>query len=495
MRHYNILLGTFLILQLIVSETKAAAAPDLRFNPQITELPAVGPGYPGAAGDHQFDEIYTSYNNLARNFIDRPDENFQNNFIAAATNISALSSNVYASPVGGGIPQYTHIRTLLRDVHNRVVNFLNQIPPPAVGGVAPAYTPEMTEITADVLFDLFNNLLNQIRIRYNLAIIEEDHAAVAARRAFLGNEVFAVAAAVGFGVPNSVGAHGINLFKNTLKKLSGRIFVVKGGKSIGEDSIATVSSGLLIPDSASASPTASRVLTCIHCIQIGENQGPSIEVYFVRSEAIDLETGLPPRTRVDGVVGLGGGAVTYNESQLIEYLRRSSQNPTNQHVKRVETFVPLNHSSEFDIRHHLSNYDGIQEDAGFGVLKTPFIFNGENFATLDIVRGNVIPPNPDTRYYALGYPIFSHRELVAYMPTFSTAPLTLTTRRVDDEVGLAPDNYNLRVRNNILEHACPVSNGMSGGPIFYFIPAENKINVIGIIQGYGNLSEYFGSLV
>lgn len=345
---------------------------------------------------------------------------------------------------------------------------------------------------------IFKDSLEFINDRYGLQKIEHS---ILTGNGFLG-------ASVHTNIPDNPG--NADLFRNTIRSLSGRIFVVKmiGGCPC----IVGFSSGIIIPKSRFiGSPILyNEIITCCHSITLKDKDlDPELELYFVRSENLNPNTGLPNLGDIDATPGAlpqpVPGALTPDELErarqktacenLVIYLRHASGDPLNNTVRRIEKFRPISQEIS-DLTHHCPKYNGEPNDCGYGILNRSFNFPVDSLAPIHVMNhtevDHMISHHAVFDYYALGYPTFSYHSLgVAFneplFRLFRLSPLTLTkgnsatTSATGQQILRIQNDPQTPSQNNLLHHEAPIMKGMSGGPVF-MIEGEN-INIMGIVRG------------
>lgn len=353
-----------------------------------------------------------------------------------------------------------HLLQTLQQSLRSLINFTRQNPPIAVGGITAQNIQDFNGYTQSIL----NNTIKIVGHRYRLAKIEAN---IVTGNGQMGNQVFNTLAAPPFSVNQNV--------VNTLRDCIGRIFVIKveGGVS----RIISTSTGIIYPYSVQGITHYDRILTCGHSVK-PEETGSNLEFYFVRSEGLQSNTGLPNPMVIGPAMGIAGNV--FNSNNLIDYLRQQSIDPNNNAVRRIISFQALNHDSS-NLSHHAPLY-GQDTDGGLGTLNATFRFPGVNHCRIIIRRdAGSFPYNG--RHYAFGYPIFAYfdvagQSLLVQQRRF--APLTMTKT----------DVANVNLANNRITHGAPTAPGMSGGPIVRFTAAQ--IEIIGIIQS-GSMDVNYGT--
>jgi hypothetical protein len=367
--------------------------------------------------------------------------------------------------------EYTELLRVLESAYANINTFINQY-----------HLPAQQRLKAATR-GLFNDTLLKIDSRYRLANIE---------RKIVNNNAW-----IGLNVNNNIpdgGARARNIFRNTINRLTGRIFVVdpNGGNPI----IKSFSSGMILPRVVQGSKVYDTIITCGHCMDPGDTN-PELEYYFVRTEVLDPSTGVPDPVVISNVIG-GGAAV--NTQTFIQYLRAESIAGTNnvRLITRFQAFTPPHTPihTESNLSDHSPRYRPYQ-DNGYGRLNQAFNFGQQRFANINML--NALPAGGGPfQYYAFGYPGF---------PYFNTAgqstlvrelkfhPFTMSNSRSDaNDAGhiiLAIMNNN-NLRHGELRHGAHTMKGMSGGPILRFNPINNTIDVLGVVQS-GSFNTSYGS--
>jgi|GEM_PF-4798046 len=411
-----IIYGIFLIILSFPPVSKGAAEPVAVPSPlpSPTDIfqftPLLEPLFPKEVDHPQYNKIYNAYMNLHRLFGTRFPYCYQCGYIIHSYQIMRYMQALVAGQEEAGPTPHGPIMNLLQQIHGKLKRFINQSENADFGGNSDA----IRNALKDELTRMFFIPMSVTRDRHKVAQFEylaED----VRSQAFIGVRAFAPLAAAGgtpyVGIPD--GPEGREeLYRNTLKALTGRIFVVKrqavGGKIVG------FSSGMLIPEEAAGGEKlATQLITTGHSFKIlnQKKQGPDLEYYFVRTEALNLNTGLPP---TEDIKILGVSYPGYAESNLVAYLTRASRDPINNNVRRIIRFNVSSGTEESELENHIPNYS-LNKDCGTATLNQPFVFVGADFANFNLQnRGNIMnfihgPHAPHLaayRYYAIGYPAF-----------------------------------------------------------------------------------------
>tara|TARA_R110002050_G_scaffold44475_1_gene105936 strand:- start:5965 stop:7404 length:1440 start_codon:yes stop_codon:yes gene_type:complete len=468
----------FLLLCCILISSHKTESAAIAFNSNLASIedpPIFGPVHP------QYAIIQDSYRALQGALNLNLDFSTALHYVVQTKERLKFSMNF--RPIAPGAIPPDYFTTRLRNIYINLNNFINQGINPAVPAADQLWTQRAIQTN---LKYAFRGVMNSVLDRYILAIIENKNAE---NEANIGQRAFdSPSAGVINGIPNGpAGAAGDpELYRRTLKILTGKIFVVKpiaGGGS----QIIGVASGMLIPKNLSGTVISNEVLTCAHSLrsQVEDYAAPDLEFYFIRSEALDLNTGLPPYPTVSRILGdiIPPG---YTQDHLIAYLRTSSRRNDENDVRRIESFKVKNHGEASKIEHHIPNYHTPNEDCGIGKLNNFFAFPIRRFARIHVHNAGDIDSRlhpavaAPYRYFALGYPAF-----IFYPPaagTFST-PAVLT--QTENTAGAAQIN---RI-GGLLQIQTPIARGMSGGPVFYIDQATQTIGILGVIQSVG-LDQY-----
>ncbi len=344
------------------------------------------------------------------------------------------------------------------------------------------FTQQPDQIFAWYLRKKFQETLNIIADRYGLAKIEN---MVINGNGFLGPNVIPI-------VPDGPAAN-VNIFRNTISNLIGRIFVVKNIGGVSR--IMGSSSGMIIPRKRGGVVVYDRIITCCHSM-MPTDSSLGLEFYFVRSQNLNPATGLPNSTTIGPVIApaLAPGQ-TYdqivNSQHFIAYLRQESNSLVSHDIRRITKFKSFDrHTSKLD--HHTPKYNP-ETDCGYGTLNREFLFPAANFAKICILHNL---PVGIYHYYALGYPGFPYYDttgLNVLSQEQQISPLTMTRGQSNtpDPAIPGPGHFMLMVMNNgLLRHEASSMKGMSGGPVLIFDQLRSKINILGIV-GYGSMDENY----
>lgn len=357
------------------------------------------------------------------------------------------------------IQESNNLIRVLQSAYINIDNFINQYNP----------NPLLKEATRS----LFNPTIMDIHNRYRLTKIEH---AIRSGTGWMEENVIQ-------NIPNG-GRGRTNIFKNTIRRLTGRIFVVDPNN--GNPLIISMSSGIIVPRQGGGAVRYDRIITCGHSM-ISNNTNPELIFYFIRSEALNLQTGLPNPIDIANVVGAHNANAAQanqhiNTAHFIQYLGQESQNPGSNSVRRIMRFQAF-HRQESILEHHGPRYRSF-EDNGYGHLNNGFNFHhSTRFANINMV-GAI--PGGNYEYYALGYPGFAYfgtndQSLLVRERRF--APFTMTRARNQVADAIVEENHRLR-------HGASTMKGMSGGPILRF--HNGQIDIIGVVQS-GRMDQNFGA--
>jgi hypothetical protein len=328
----------------------------------------------------------------------------------------------------------------------------------------------------------FQDTLNIITDRYGLAKIED---MVVNGNGFLGRNV-------SLNIPNGPAAN-INALKRTIHSLTGRIFVVKNITGLGPRIVST-SSGMIIPRISGKGTEYDQIITCCHSM-VSADSSPDLEFYFVRSQHLDPETGLPNPATIGAAIPalvLAPGQ-TYDQvvdiQHFITYLRQKSKatTRTDNHVRRIIKFKAL-YGKISEPEHHIPRYNP-EADCGYGFLNTGFSFPATaNFAKIQILK-NLPAQAGSYDYYALGYAVFPYYDITAsslLAQRLQLSPFTMTKSRSNVPDPLHPGSFMLtHLNNGFIRHIATSMKGMSGGPVLIFDSARTQINIFGVVSsGY-----------
>lgn len=353
---------------------------------------------------------------------------------------------------------------VLREAYQSIYNF--------------CHNPLPGQVQVEYLVEMFKKTLENLDIIYGLAKLESE----------LGQGQAATGPAALNFIPQAP-APSLNLFRHTIGHLLGRIFVVE--RDLAVSRIISQATGILKHRIVVGRALANEVITCCHCIPPSKNNLP-IEVYFIRAENLDLNTGLPTSATINNSLGLPA-ANDPTESDFIRYLQQESVTFTNNNVRRIEKFKVQNHDIS-DLEHHSPQYT-LQEDCGYGTLNENFVLpgGGDEFATIHVchVGDPLFGAGAAFNYYALGFPTFPYYGVAGYgalLTRFRVAPLIITQ---GDTMLMDPAGrrwFDI-VNGGTFQHKAPIARGMSGGIVFSIDIAASTINILGINRGTTSFAE------
>lgn len=222
--------------------------------------------------------------------------------------------------------------------------------------------------------------------------------------------------------------------RNTINTLAGRIFAVRFPTPNNPDNekptIMWSGSGILMPTSVDKAqePQFETILTCKHVMAIHEDLVRSYQFYFVRSEGLDPNTGLPKGVE--------------NNEDAAQYLVQVQDNYT----RTISDPISFKEGEDF-------------EDSAYSCkVNIPFELEMRNM--IGVKKLTLPDLNMGEPYYAVGYPN------VLYLEKF---PLTIATSK---GVG-TPESDKVK-------HYAPTPQGMSGGPII-MVDKLRGILLIGVV--------------
>lgn len=453
-----------LLIILSFSKVQGAAVPGpSAFNPQWSHPVALHPALLPLSTHPQTLEFAGAFEEVHKVFTNNLAPDFQTAFYLKSMLIENLNTFFFISRPGAELPltiaESSNFLSLLKVSYHSIKLFINQVNP----------------IVSKYLLKDLQESLDLIADRYGLRKIEHS---VITGSGFFGN--------VYPHIPQYPNPATPNLFRDTIRNLSGRIFVVKN--TAGGASIVGRSSGIIIPVKdrfVRGSLSYDEIITCCHSIS-STDLDPDLEFYFVRSESLDPETGLPRAVDIVGTPGVVNPVAATDVQDFITYLRHASISPPDNNVRRIEKFRPINQDLS-DLRHHSPKHSGSSSDCGYGILNREFTFPAAVFASIRLmdqreVEHVTLHAVGPFDYYALGYPVFSYHNLginnTPMHANLKLSPLTLTT---GNSATLEAGQRVLRIQpNNLLHHGAPTMKGMSGGPMF--MCEGGTINIMGLVQ-------------
>jgi hypothetical protein len=454
----------FFILDIALSFSKgygALAVPNLLAD-NLPPLPAAGADPQSIAIHNQF-ALFVPYYRSAPRLLEI--YNDANAIKALELSIATLRDPTIPLAAANS----TYMLNLLTSMQRDIRNFMMNQPP----------------LFKDHIYKNLEKLRDQIADRYGLAKIED---AILNGYGLQGqNTIFNNAPAAGAHNPNIPDAlANPNRFRDTIHQLTGRIFVVQTDAA-GISRIISKSSGMIIPR-AGPGPLYDTIITCCHSMKPLEKD-PTLQFYFVRSEVLDLNTGLPTLANIRVILGLPASH-DVTEQDFIRYLHAEDANHiASNAVRRIINFTAHSHANQSILNDHAPRYR-IHEDCGEGHLSQSFALAGP-FASIIVLNALPSPANTnglnnDNNYYAIGYPGFRYYDVLpaagALLDRLRYAPLIIT--KPSPVLGIVP--LAPQVINQQLRHHAPTMKGMSGGPIVKFNPAHDTIYIMGVI-GSGNM--------
>lgn len=252
---------------------------------------------------------------------------------------------------------------------------------------------------------------------------------------------------------------------NTLKKLSGKIFIV----NTAENRVEFCGSGMIVPKFEHDQPKWV-LRTCKHNFKAPQGY----EYYFVPSELLNAETGQintsDGKTEVEFLRSPG--------DQVIKIQIPGAEPSTSPHaddsgiahamhpetilktvVGKTVTIIELADQPNFTdeiVDYELTAEQISVMDLEHVLPRADYITTSKNFIK-------------DKRYYAVGYPLY---------PNLAT-PLVITSACTQP----TPDDGHAAHASTfkLYSHGAPTSAGMSGGAVFYFDEGNDKIILMGII--------------
>lgn len=406
--------------------------------------------------DNQLANFINSYNNNFFQAFSAPPQ--EQNFFDSAVSIDEFDLSIYAPRTSASLPNVVNSQNLLtaiRFAYNNINQFVCN---------------QQNNVFRGYLLQNLQKVLSSLEYRYALAKIEDK---VLNGSAFMGNNALN-------GIPNN--------FHNTIRLLTGRIFVVKAVTGIDPEIIGD-SSAMIIPHTVAHDVLYDQIITCCHAMVADDAESPYLEFYFVRSENINPDTGLPHSYLIGNALSVGLAPQTLsqiNTQNFIQYLRNQSKNHANNNeVRRITNFTPLN-SCTSCLECHSPKYDSAT-DFGYGLLNSGFTFPlNTNFAPITIHQGI---PAGNYNYYAIGYPAFDYYSTVGLdvlAQERNLSPFTIT--RSNSQLLNQQCLLVLSLVNGLIRHDATSSPGMSGGPLLTFM--DNRIVVFGVISSSSMANEY-----
>lgn len=269
---------------------------------------------------------------------------------------------------------------------------------------------------------------------------------------------------------------------NTLRNLTGRIFLIKVDTNGNRDLLSTSSGTLAHHNNHAGINLAGRlpplthenhqilncIITCAHAFKPDEYyRDYRTETYFVPSNALNPVSGLPNND-------------LNNLNDLITYLTNNpnSFKITTVHIQNKRNPFPLGRFFEIDMTMAEPQYFSDNEDCVIADI-VPVDVNGHLPTYTSNITVNFFPHQalPHTRFFSIGYPgcfhydlnVFDHHQHSAIINNGGVSPVFITS------------SMNAPIFNNgIITCDIPASIGMSGGGLFY--ENNDTLNFFGCIK-------------
>ncbi len=415
----------------------------------------------GNTGDQTLVDIVSAYkDSLNKQYSDSTKlvVNTENAEVLNQFNLSLFNNRV-----PGDLPTIFDSQNLLNVLRSAYENIYKFIYQSILGYPSYSYINQY-------LLNNFRYTLNLIEDRYGLALIED---MVINGDGFIGDQVIQ-------GIPDGP-LMNKDIFRDTIKQLVGRIFVVKDVE--GVPTVVGTSSGMIIPYQKAGSTRYDQVVTCCHSMML-DDHSPDLEFYFVKSNGLNLGTGLPKPIAIGLKLSLPKRP--YDEKidcrDFVKYLRQQSLS-FESNVRRIVGFKD-NRKNTSNLKYHAPRHQP-HEDCGYAILSKSFVFISDKFAEIRLLP-NI--PRGAYEYYALGYPDFPYYDTAGkglLVDQLRLAPLTMTRSysqfKYPPGVPFLVTQKALMIVNGRLRHAATTMKGMSGGPIVIFDQKNTTINILGII--------------
>lgn len=234
----------------------------------------------------------------------------------------------------------------------------------------------------------------------------------------------------------------------TLSKLMGRVLVYDTNTM----NCIYNSSGMITPTTDINGQQFDHIITCNHCMYTKFYCPPNIEIYFVRNEGLNPDTGNP----------------TFADA--LETVRGKSQ--SSNFVRRVKYFQP-SHLEKANPDHWIPRYNDNQ-DIGCGFLESSFDLHGSDLLKVELVTTSefkhLYESIKDKNYYAVGYPGLNRQDDKNNIHYINPIVATSSTVSTFDP------------SNSLIKHGSKTANGMSGGPILIYDQQTQTLKVLGVIQ-------------
>lgn len=257
----------------------------------------------------------------------------------------------------------------------------------------------------------------------------------------------------------------------TLSNLVGRIFVFDRKKN----ECVSTSTGMIIPFLGPNNAVQSNlILTCCHNME-ADNTNPNLEFYFVRTEGLDLDTGLPH----------GKSA----EEEVISYLQENwdPEKQNDNMVRKIQFFSAHKQPVSSQVEKQSSRYS-THQDVGYGELTGDFDLSSVNLVNVTLLEN--LPNMPQNyEYYAIGFPVFDYLKVDDNMKKGPLVISQSTSNEQDANGELILHN----MENGITRHDASTARGMSGGPVLRVNP-DGSIELMGVISAGAQNQNYMCGL-